>query len=102
MHMARFYTSSFCLLVVHCGGLNLGDAGGERGISRINAIDDQCCYRAAFKPAPLRMFYAAQTISSLAGWALVGGVLFPHRLVVEPSPPLGLSAYMRRLAADCP
>ena len=47
-------------------------------------------------------FAQAQTISSLSGRAFVDGVSFPHRLVVEPSASLGLSAYIRGLAADCP
>ena len=47
-------------------------------------------------------FPQAQTISSLSGRALVDGLLFPHRLVVEPSASLGLSAYICGLAADCP
>ena len=32
----------------------------------------------------------------------MGGVLFPHRLVVEPSASLGLAPYICGLAADCP
>ena len=47
-------------------------------------------------------YTVGQTISSLSGWALVGRLFFRHFLVVEPSPPLCLSASMWRLAADYP
>ena len=51
---------------------------------------------------PSACFHTAQTISSLSRWALVGGLLFPHRLVVESSASLGLSPYICGLTADCP
>jgi hypothetical protein len=37
-------------------------------------------------------------ITCYQGWALVGGVSFPHRLVSEPS----IALYLDGLAADCP
>jgi hypothetical protein len=36
------------------------------------------------------------------GWAFVGGLSFPHRLVVRASQTLWLSPYVLRLLRDCP
>ena len=38
----------------------------------------------------------------LQGRALLGGLLFPHRLVVTPSAPLTIAGYMRGLARYFP
>ena len=45
--------------------------------------------------------HAVQTISSLSGRALVGGLFFRHHLVVTPSKSLTIAGYVFGLARYC-
>ncbi len=76
-------------------------------VERVKGLRDLAfcaCFHAQIIPDFRLKQHVVQTISPpFAGCrALVGGLSFPHRLVVEPSAPLGLAAYMCGLAADCP
>jgi hypothetical protein len=64
------------------------DVVHKRRTGRADVVDDQFCYRVGSLSGASICFQIAQTISSphcAAGWALVGGLFFRHRLVVEPS-----------------